>query len=171
MALKPCAECGNSVSTTAKSCPKCGAAVPQGTSTTTWVIGGFFALAIGMGIWPRDEAAQGSQAAPITAEQRAAQQRAAADKARADKEINTVLNGARWLKNSMKKPESFELERAIMIDGKVICYEYRARNSFNDRRASVHVISDTVNSGDAKAWNQLCAGKSGTDYTHVRAVL
>ncbi|CAA2107702.1 hypothetical protein VVAX_04367 [Variovorax paradoxus] len=90
---------------------------------------------------------------------------------RADKEINIVLAGARWLKESMKKPESFELVNATMIDGKVICYEYRARNSFNDRRTERYVISDNVSSSKAKDWNKLCAGKSGIDYTHVRAVM
>lgn len=90
---------------------------------------------------------------------------------KADKDINIVLAGARWLKESMKKPESFELVSATMIDGKVICYEYRARNSFNDRRTEHYVISDNVSSSKAKDWNKLCAGKSGTDYTHVRAVM
>lgn len=90
---------------------------------------------------------------------------------KADKEINIVLAGARWLKESMKKPETFELINATMIDGKVICYEYRARNSFNDRRTERYVITDDVSSSKAKDWNRLCAGKSGTDYTHVRAVM
>ncbi len=88
-----------------------------------------------------------------------------------DRDLNIVLAGARWLKESMKKPETFELLRATMIDSKVICYEYRARNSFNDRTAGNYVISDSVSSNKPKDWNKLCAGKSGTDYTHVRAVM
>lgn len=103
-------------------------------------------------------------AKPVTPERTPAQ-------LKADKEINIVLAGARWLKDSMKKPESFELVNATMIDGKVICYEYRARNSFNDRRTERYVISDNVSSSKPKDWNKLCAGKSGTDYTHVRAVM
>lgn len=93
------------------------------------------------------------------------------DQIRADREINLVLAGARWLKDSMKKPETFELLRATMIDGKVICYEYRARNSWNDRSPGTYVISDDVSSDKPKEWNKLCAGKSGTDYTSVRAVM
>lgn len=93
------------------------------------------------------------------------------DQIKADREIKLVLAGARWLKESMKKPETFELLRATMIDGKVICYEYRARNSFNDRTAGTYVISDSVSSGKPKDWNKLCAGKSGTDYTSARAVM
>ncbi|MDQ0035897.1 hypothetical protein J2W30_003670 [Variovorax boronicumulans] len=93
------------------------------------------------------------------------------EQVKADREINIVLAGARWLKESMKKPESFELLSATMIEGKVICYEYRARNSFNDRRTERYVISDNVSSSKPKDWNRLCAGKSGTDYTHARSVL
>ncbi|WP_298829360.1 hypothetical protein [uncultured Piscinibacter sp.] len=85
--------------------------------------------------------------------------------------MNIVLAGARRLKSAMKKPETFELTRAIMIDGKVICYEYVARNSFNDRAPGHYVVSDTVSSDKASDWNKLCAGKSGDDYTHVRVML
>lgn len=82
-----------------------------------------------------------------------------------------MLAGAQYIKGTMKKPESFELTRATMIDGKVICYEYKARNSWNDVRPGVYVISDTVSTDSATAWNKLCAGKSGDDYTSVRAVM
>jgi len=88
--------------------------------------------------------------------------------ARKDRETNIVLAGAQRLKSSMKKPETFELTRAIMIDGKVICYEYTARNLFNDQTREHYVISDTVSSNGAKEWNRLCAGKNGEDYTGVR---
>lgn len=88
-----------------------------------------------------------------------------------DRDLNIVLAGARWLKASMKKPETFELLRATMIDGKVICYEYRARNSWNDRSPGTYVISDSVSSSKPKEWNKYCAGKSGIDYTSVRAVM
>ena len=37
MALVKCKECGEQVSTSAKSCPKCGAKVPKRTSAVTWV--------------------------------------------------------------------------------------------------------------------------------------
>lgn len=38
MALVRCKECGESVSTSAKACPKCGAKPPQKTSFVTWVV-------------------------------------------------------------------------------------------------------------------------------------
>jgi hypothetical protein len=132
-------------------------------------IGGLFIIAVGSMVIQSNRggpASSGSspqavaQAAPRTAEQ-----------LRGDREVNTVLAGARMLKETMKKPESFELLSATMIEGKVICYEYRARNSFNDRQTEQYVVSDTVSSSKAGDWNRLCAGKRGTDYTHVRAVL
>jgi hypothetical protein len=89
---------------------------------------------------------------------------------RSDREIMVVLAGARMLRESMKKPESFELLGAAIIDGN-ICYEYRARNSFNDRTSGHYVISKKGHSSSAKDWNRYCAGKSGTDYTSIRAVL
>lgn len=95
----------------------------------------------------------------------------AAYAAQNDRDLNIVLAGARWLKESMKKPETFELLRATMIDSKVICYEYRARNSWNDRSPGTYVISDAVSSSKPKDWNKYCAGKSGVDYTSVRAVM
>ncbi|MDH6593195.1 hypothetical protein M2165_003084 [Variovorax sp. TBS-050B] len=56
------------------------------------------------------------------------------------------------------------------LPDKVICYKYRARNSFNDRTEH-YGVSDTVSSSKPADWNKLCVGKSGTDYTHVRAVM
>ena len=90
---------------------------------------------------------------------------------KADREIGVVVAGARSLRDALKKPESFELLSATMIDGRVICYQYRARNSFNDQRTEHHVITDGMSSSQAKDWNALCAGKAGTDYTRARSIL
>src|SRR5690554_8166700 len=38
MALKNCKECGEKVSTKAKTCPKCGAKAPKKTSFLTWAV-------------------------------------------------------------------------------------------------------------------------------------
>ncbi len=40
MALIKCKECGNDVSDTAATCPKCGAKVPKKTGIGTWIISG-----------------------------------------------------------------------------------------------------------------------------------
>lgn len=38
MALVKCKECGEQISTKAKSCPKCGASAPKKTSMFTWLV-------------------------------------------------------------------------------------------------------------------------------------
>lgn len=160
MALTPCTECKAEISTDAETCPRCGA---KQTGQTT-VFGAAFAivaLAAGLSMCT-------SQDRPPPAPKSAAE---IAESARREKEFQTVLAGAKWLKDSMKKPETFELLDASMIDGAVICYQYKARNSWNDQSTGYHVITDTVNSGEAAAWNKHCAHKSGTDYTHARAAL
>lgn len=164
MALRPCKECGDKISTEAEACPRCGAKQPKPTSRWTILIGGLFAIFVAKSVFTRADAPSAPPPPEPTAEQKAAT-------AKGDREINIVLNGANWLKSSMKKPETFKLLKAGMIDGKVICYEYQARNSFNDVTTGRHVISDTVNSGSDEAWNKFCAGKSATDYTSVRAVM
>jgi ribosomal protein L40E len=168
VALTTCKECTAPISTKATACPKCGAPQPKRPDyAAAWVIGGTLAALFvlntaGIGV---------DKPAPPAPKPAAPSPEQVAATAKGDREINTVLAGARWLKESMKKPETFELLSASMIDGKVICYEYRARNSFNDRTRGVRVISDTVNSEKASDWNRLCAGKAGTDYSSVRSVL
>jgi hypothetical protein len=161
MAVVTCEECGQPVSNKAAACPHCGAKPPKSTSLVTWAIGGIFAATVGSCIFRENDQASTVKPSP----------EALAEKSRQDREVNTVLAGAQYLKGTMKKPETFELTRATMIDGKVICYEYKARNSWNDVTKGVYVISDDVSTDSAKAWNKLCAGKNGDDYTAVRAVL
>lgn len=168
MGLITCNECKGPVSSSATACPKCGAPVPKKTSTLTWIVGGTLAIAIGSCVSKQNDREMTRAAAPKPPPPTAAQ---LAETARKDREINIVLAGAQRLKDAMKKPESFELTSAIMLNGKVICYEYKARNSFNDVTKEHYVISDTVSSNKAKDWNALCAGKSGDDYTSVRAVM
>ena len=52
MSLIPCKECGESISTTASACPKCGAKIPRA-RIWPWVVGipiGLFVLFIGYGM-------------------------------------------------------------------------------------------------------------------------
>lgn len=51
MALVKCKECGSEISNKAKACPKCGATPPKETSKFTIVVGGFFALIVGMAVF------------------------------------------------------------------------------------------------------------------------
>ncbi|MCX7546088.1 hypothetical protein [Marinicella gelatinilytica] len=48
-----CKACSNKVSSNAKTCPKCGNPIKQ-TSVVTWIIGGMFAIALGLMIFIDD---------------------------------------------------------------------------------------------------------------------
>lgn len=158
MATRPCRDCGQLVGASAKACPSCGARPKPRTSPTTWVVGGAFALAIGLAITsPRDDPATPAQLAAREANERAFQQ---------------VLAAARWLRGTMKKPEGFELVAAHRAaDGSAVCLQYRGRDSNNDQRTEVRVITDTLNSGQAADWNRHCADRELVDFSHVRAAL
>jgi hypothetical protein len=160
VAVRPCRDCGQVVSTTAKACPSCGARQVPRTSVATWVVGGAFALAIGLAI-----TSQGDDAGRQAPAQRA-------DQAQAELEFQQVLAAARWLRGTMKKPEAFELIAAHRTaDGSAVCLQYRGRDSYNDARTDVRVITDTVNSGQAADWNRYCVDQPLVDFSHVRAVL
>lgn len=169
MALATCKECGGKVSTDAASCPHCGRVPPKKPGAGTLFIGGIAAFVVGSMIVESNRQAPPSPAPVRTAANVSPVASAPTPPTQADIEINQVLRGARAIKASIKKPESFELLSATMMPSKVICYEYAARNSFNDR-VTEHFVLGAV--GDTtKMWNRYCAGKSGTNYTHVRAVL
>lgn len=165
MALMKCKECGGSVSSEAKACPGCGAKPPKAPmSRLQLMFVGAIVIAIGASVVAPSKPAPPAEV--VSPEQAANRARA---KELADREMNLVLAGARRLKEAMKKPETFELISATMMDGKVICYEYRARNSLNDRRTEQYVLGDKFSSNKVADWNKHCAGKSGTDYSSVRA--
>lgn len=80
---------------------------------------------------------------------------------------DAAINGALAIKERLKKPESFEVTRVVYIAPTTLCYEYKARNSFNDVGHDVYVVTDKVSSDKPKDWNKICANKSGTDYTSM----
>ena len=159
MALTTCNECKAQMSTAAGACPQCGAPPAKRTSIVTWLVLGLM-LVVGY---------QMVASPSINDSKPALSEAQLAVKARGDREINLVIAGARMLKQSMKKPETFELVSATMIGDDTICYQYKARNSWNDVTNGHYVLSNAVSSADATAWNKLCAGKSGTDYSYASA--
>lgn len=44
MSLRKCKECSKEISSTATSCPQCGAQQPKRTTAFTWIVGGIFTL-------------------------------------------------------------------------------------------------------------------------------
>jgi hypothetical protein len=80
---------------------------------------------------------------------------------------------ARVLKQNMKNPDSFKLEKLIRTPEGMYCFEYRATNSFNaivPGRAYVgNGKTGTSDGGNAfpPQWNRYCGGKPGDDYSTV----
>lgn len=162
MALVHCKECGKDMSSEAKSCPSCGAPPPKTTSTATIVVGGFFTLFVVSWVYNATNSAStaGMSKPPPTPEE-----------VQKEKNFQTVVAGARWIKKNMKNPASFELVSAGMVGNSAACYEYRGKNSFNAVVPNYRVITESVNSGDAKDWNKYCAKKPMTDFTYARQAL
>lgn len=164
MALIKCKECGNEVSSKAKTCPKCGARVaakPIGCGSLIGVvILGIIILASLSSIF----SSTAPPPSPDTPEQAAA-------KKKQDEAVQRATIGAVALKKAMRDPESFKLESALVIDGTgAVCYDFRAKNGFggmNEGHAVLSANGKTFKTnemdGFAKLWNKECAGKSGTE--------
>ena len=150
------------MSTTAKSCPKCGAAPAKRTSKTTWIIGGFFALMfVGYISSKKNHDAAEAQKTP---EEIAA----AAKKERAFQK--TVLM-AKAIKGNLRDPSSVDWEviRAN-DDASVICLQYRAKNGFGGYAREIAVLAQDRASADKKAWNKHCTGPL-RDLAHARVAI
>ena len=159
MALIKCKECGNEVSTSAKSCPQCGAKVIKPVGKLGLSIAAFIVIIMFMSIITTNSTTQTPSQTP---EQKAAT-------AKQDAAIQRAANGAVLLKKTMRDPDSFKLESALVIDGTgTVCYEYRAKNGFGGTNAEKAVLSgkrflNNTMDGFVKLWNKECAGKSGQE--------
>jgi len=113
--------------------------------------------------------------AALTPEQRIEEGKKAAIEA-AEKKINDdaiqrASSGAIILKKSMRDPDSFKLESALVINGTgAVCYDYRAKNGFGGTNVGHAVLSadgkqfrTSEMDGFTKIWNKECANKSGTE--------
>lgn len=83
--------------------------------------------------------------------------------------------GAARVREQMKNPDSFKLERTIRMDDGSHCYSYRATNSFNAIVPGQAVIAktETAVSGDhdfARVWNRHCLGP-GTEVRNIAYAL
>ncbi len=123
MALVKCKECGSQVSTEAKHCPHCGAAVPKKTGAITWIVlglfvGGFVLSLIGTNAEQSEKvsSAQKEQArlAALTPEQRAAEEKIkaaeAVKKATEEKLDNARFACEEFVKKTLHDPGSAEFD-------------------------------------------------------------
>lgn len=143
MALKPCPECGNPTSTTAKSCPKCGAKLPKSASPLQIVIVLLIAAVIfGPAIFGDP---------PVQTEAEKAQ--AAAEQLR----IMVAKAAVQDIKNALRDPDSLVFDSLrVHEDGTIVCAEYRAKNGFGGYNRELVVVTPQSTSHEAKAWNTHC---------------
>jgi hypothetical protein len=120
MALITCRECKGQVSSTAKTCPHCGAKVKKPHSVAAGILGGVILVGAAIAL----SGGKSEPKPPPTPEARAAAEKASADSA-ADLARVCVLRQA------LKNPDSFKLVQAIRTAAGELCVEYRGTNSFN----------------------------------------
>jgi T4 superinfection immunity protein len=72
------------------------------------------------------------------------------------------------LRDSMRNPDSFKMDSAIVPLSGAVCMEYRAQNGFGGMNNETAVVTPAsklfvqgTDSGFYKAWNKYCHGKSG----------
>jgi hypothetical protein len=145
MAMTKCKECGGEVSTKASACPKCGAVVKR-TGCLTWIVAGF---------------------APAPSKPKSPEEQAR------EQGIARASVAAKALRQAARNPDSFVLEKALVMPNGAACLEYRAQNGFGGmsrEQAVVPADSDkllaTGAGGFDSAWNSQCAGKTGADVTY-----
>ena len=175
MAMKTCKDCGNAMSVNAKTCPKCGAPAPKGTSRITLLLGGLFIIFVGQAVYSSLQRSSSSPATepqvPVSAEERAALDRAAQDKAAGDRRRGLIAQAAKTLRAGMHDPASFDLVDAQMMGDQAGCYTYRAKNGFGALRAGSAVLTPdnrflaSDSPGFATAWKKHCSGQSGQSLT------
>lgn len=158
MALVQCHECKAQISSDAKKCPQCGAKQKR---SVGWIAKGFGAiLVIAMVKCSYDQSVR-PPPPPKSPEQVKAE-------AEAEKVFQADVIRIKVLKASLKNPASFELVSAVRLANGTLCVEYRGTNSFNAiTTESVAIVGPT----ERGAWNKHCAGKSGSDVSHIRHAL
>ncbi len=161
MALVKCKECGNQVSTDAKSCPSCGAKPPkQGMG----LLAKFFLLivvimAIGKCASDTSPTSQKPKVEKTPEQVKAEQEK----EAQFQRDVLMI----KALKAAMKNPASFELVQVIRLENKTLCVTYRGTNSFN---AVITEHKAIAKDGSVVDYSR-CSGKTGEDVGYIRQAL
>lgn len=180
MAMTKCKECRQPVSSKAATCPHCGARVARqnsgcGTLIVVIFLGTIIVGAIGsmVGEQRRESSSTPAPATTPKSEKTAAEKEAEdAEKQKKDGQIAMAQVGAKTLKSSMRDPDSFKLETALVMENGSVCYEYRARNGFGGMNRGQAVLQasgkkivfkSSEEAGFNSLWNRECANKSGED--------
>lgn len=166
MSLIKCRECGNDVSTEAKTCPKCGVKVKKPMSRTMkWVLG-FLGVSVVAGIISSKQQQDAFEQAKAnqTPEQKVAE-------AKRDAQLQWAAMGAMQLKKTMKDPRAFDLTSLYVTKNGHGCYDYRAKNSFGAILPSSAVMTpqgklllqEQHGNEFSKTWNRECTQSGGND--------
>lgn len=154
MSLTKCQECGNEVSTKAKTCPKCGAKVKKPSGFGRKLLLGFVGLVVIVAIIK-----------PITE----TPEQAAARQADLDKQVARMASArkvADAIKSALKNPSSAQWHRVLVNDtGNVVCVDYSAQNGFGGMNRNTIAAVDGRISEKANVWNKHCANSSLYDET------
>lgn len=157
MALVDCKECGQKVSTDAASCPGCGTDrnYKKKTSKLTWVIGGAIVFAVFSTIFKTAEKPTVTPVVQKTIED------VAADSKR-EVTLTKVALVLKAIKKNLKDPQSVDwITIAADDDAKVICVEYRAKNSFGALTIEQMAFANNKFAQEPGFWNKYCGGKKG----------
>lgn len=166
MALITCKECKKQVSTTAKTCPNCGAKVKK----PVGVIGIIFAGIFGLSVYQCSSTAEhiSSNSAAREAAKTPAQKSAeAADRAADSRRFDIAFDVAKHIKTNAKDPSSVKFAQiGVSGDGTIVCATYRAKNSFNATVPGVAVLFKGTIYTDSAKWNKHCSNSAAlNDYT------
>ncbi|EKT4488947.1 MULTISPECIES: zinc-ribbon domain-containing protein [Shewanella] len=175
MALVKCKECGEQVSTKAKSCPKCGAKPPKKTSFLTWAVLAFIVITVygayqqESNMTPEQKAARAEKREVEKAEEakRDAEKKAAQDEKY--KEYAWIEKGKDAVLARLKDPKSAEFKDVYFFRGAdnvpMTCGQVNSKNSFGGFVGFQHFVSGgspdmtfLQNEVDdfASVWNKFC---------------
>jgi len=145
MSLKTCRECGASVSSSASSCPLCGAK-PKKIRFFRII---FLTLIAVLAVKCSMDMNQPKKEKVLTEEDIAK-----------EKKFRRAVVITQALKGSLHNPSSFELVSAIQMDDETLCITFRAKNQYNAIVARQIAVTKDGNEGN---WSKYCAGKTGDD--------
>jgi hypothetical protein len=165
MALVKCSECGAKVSDKAATCPQCGAPVEPGAvkqvntavkKHSTVGMGCLILFAVGAIGAAITGDHKGGASGQSVADSNSVVSNTAEDKAQ-DKRAEMAAVAVASLKNALRDPDSFKLERAFTtMDAKYACILYRARNGFGGMNREHVVFTEAGGDQSARGWNKHC---------------
>jgi hypothetical protein len=163
MALINCKECKAEISDSAKTCPKCGAPVPQPTSRFTLLVGGLLLIGVLSAVFRGNDSstapAPTQAAAPLSPEMQRAEDDRKRSEALAQQRRLVATAAAGAIKASLRDPDSLVIESlGVSVDAKVACATYRARNGFGGMNREQMAFIDGNATQDAKLMNRHCDG-------------